>query len=162
MRLLDAAGDWRRLARRLRRQLLARRLAAGRLARGLLRARHRCWCCCCCSPVSLLRFRALPGCLTLSRSKGYKFAMRVVWKMSLLCLHCVRACRDRMLRNRAALRGAKICNKFQVKFAESRPGDQEMTAWFDRVAALSFHTNHISGGNYSLRHLTSHRLTRII
>ena len=38
MQLLHAARRWRRLARRLRRQLLPRRLAASRLARRLLRA----------------------------------------------------------------------------------------------------------------------------
>jgi hypothetical protein len=41
VRLLHAARRRRRLARRLRRQLLPRRLAARRLARRLLRAGHR-------------------------------------------------------------------------------------------------------------------------
>lgn len=40
MRLLHAAGDRGRLARSLRRELLARRLTASGLARRLLRARH--------------------------------------------------------------------------------------------------------------------------
>ena len=41
MRLLHAARDGRRLARGLGRQLLARRLASGRLAGGLFRTGHR-------------------------------------------------------------------------------------------------------------------------